>query len=168
MLFGERSLGSCGAYDGSIRTAGPGSAASEAADRIVMVPVPCFAGSTKLPVKVAPACSRIVSPGCAASMAACRLPPAETETTAASARPTDNATAIAHTAGVKPRNGIGCPSRLVNRAARRRPRGHIARGNANARGGCAMQVEIRQCFQGEIADRAGGVRVRADPLRQVL
>src|SRR5215471_8291509 len=42
---------------------------------------PDFAGRTKLPVKVAPACSTIVSPGCALSIAACRSSPTLTVTT---------------------------------------------------------------------------------------
>ena len=49
-----------------IRTPVPGSEASDADERTVMKEVPDFAGSVKLPVNVAPACSRIVSPGFAA------------------------------------------------------------------------------------------------------
>ena len=39
---------------------------------------PDLAGRVKEPSKVAPACSRIWSPGCALLSAACRLPPALT------------------------------------------------------------------------------------------
>src|SRR5204863_535937 len=51
---------------------------SGADDRIVMIASPCLTGSTKLPLNVAPACSRIVSPGFAALSAACTSPPLAT------------------------------------------------------------------------------------------
>src|SRR5262245_27650343 len=61
-----------------MRALAAGSVLSAADDRIVIIDAPLFDGSTKLPVKVAPACTRTVSPGCAALSAVCRSPPAFT------------------------------------------------------------------------------------------
>src|SRR4051812_17339592 len=61
-----------------MRAEGPGIAESGADDRMVIYVAPLLTGSTKLPENVAPASRRIVSPGCALSMAACRSPPAAT------------------------------------------------------------------------------------------
>src|SRR5262249_52482709 len=49
--------------------------------RIIIHPVPDFAGNTKLPEYVAPACRTIVSPGCALLRTFCRSPPAATFST---------------------------------------------------------------------------------------
>ena len=68
-----------------MRAPAAGRALSAAEDRIVMYEVPLFAGSEKFPMKVAPACTRIVSPGLAALIAACRSPPAFTVSVADSA-----------------------------------------------------------------------------------
>src|ERR1051325_11156224 len=68
-----------------MRVPAEGSDESGVAERIVMNAPPPFAGRVKLPVKTAPAARRIVSPGRAASMAACRFPPAPTEMVAARA-----------------------------------------------------------------------------------
>ncbi len=46
--------------------------------RMVMKLAPLFCGRWKLPAKVAPAGRTISSPGCAASIAACRSPPTAT------------------------------------------------------------------------------------------
>src|SRR5436309_14968795 len=57
---------------------GAGRLLSGALVRTVLHPVPVLLGSVNGPVNVAPACSVITSPGCAALSAACRSPPAET------------------------------------------------------------------------------------------
>ena|SRR5439155_6617012 len=76
-----------------MRTPAAGNDASGADERIVMSVVPFFTGRTKVPVKVAPACSRIVSPGCAALRAAWRSPPAFTVNVDAFAMPAVRAAA---------------------------------------------------------------------------
>jgi hypothetical protein len=53
-------------------------AASVPLVRITTQPVPLLLGSVKGPLKDAPACNTISSPGSAASIAACRFPPALT------------------------------------------------------------------------------------------
>jgi hypothetical protein len=83
--FGDWIFGNTGEYDGSMRVVAPGSAESGAEVRIVIIVLPLFTGSTKLPVNVAPAWSTISSPGCAASSAAWRSPPAFTVRVTASA-----------------------------------------------------------------------------------
>ena len=65
-MFADRSFGSAGAYDGSMRVPAGGKSEFGAEERIVMNADPVLTGSTKLPTKVAPACSRIVSPAFAA------------------------------------------------------------------------------------------------------
>src|SRR5438309_8842340 len=67
-----------GKDDGLIRVPAGGRAESGALVRIRISPAPGFAGSVNQPVYVAPAASRIVSPGCAWSRAACRSPPGGT------------------------------------------------------------------------------------------
>src|SRR5438445_538172 len=57
---------------------GPGAVPARQLVRIRISPAPGFAGSVNQPVYVAPAASRIVSPGCAWSRAACRSPPGGT------------------------------------------------------------------------------------------
>src|SRR5581483_1027375 len=66
-----------------MRCPSAGSAESGAAERIVISALPFLTGRMKLPVKVAPGWSRIVSPGCAALSAACKSPPAFTVSVAA-------------------------------------------------------------------------------------
>src|SRR5439155_13712214 len=66
---------SAGKDDGLIRVPAGGRAESGAVVRIRMSPVPVFGGSVNQPVYVAPAASRIVSPGCAWSSAFCKSPP---------------------------------------------------------------------------------------------
>src|SRR5215472_1115817 len=61
-----------------MRVPGGGRLVSGADDRITMKADPLFARSRKLPVNVAPAASVMLSPGWAASIAACRSPPAVT------------------------------------------------------------------------------------------
>src|SRR3954467_12533597 len=78
-----RIFGSWLEYAGVMRSPAAGSDESGADDRMVMYVLPFFAGSMKLPVNVAPACSRIVSPGFAALSAACKSPPALTVKVAA-------------------------------------------------------------------------------------
>ena len=84
-LFGDMMRANAAAVAGVTRSASPGSVASGRSLRTVIMVSPVFTGSVKLPVKVAPGARRISSPGCAASSAACRLPPAGTVTTAARA-----------------------------------------------------------------------------------
>src|SRR4051812_19029772 len=66
-----------------MRPPAAGSDPVAAEDRTMMNVLPLFLGSTKLPVNVAPACSRMVSPGKALFSAACRSPPALTVMVAA-------------------------------------------------------------------------------------
>src|SRR4051812_17805327 len=73
LIFGNR-----GASVGSMRGRAAGGAASGADERPVIIAGPALTGSLYEPVNVAPAWTRMVSPGCAASSAACRLPPAFT------------------------------------------------------------------------------------------
>jgi hypothetical protein len=63
---------------GVILVPGVGRLLSGEAERITIQSVPGFTGRVKLPVKVAPAWRAKTSPGCAASIAACRFAPAET------------------------------------------------------------------------------------------
>src|SRR5262249_61963632 len=76
--FGVAMVGSAGAWAGVRRVPGGGGLVSGADDRITMKADPLFARSRKLPVNVAPAASVMLSPGWAASIAACRSPPAVT------------------------------------------------------------------------------------------
>src|ERR671934_1885143 len=78
MVLGDLIFGSSEAYAGVMRVAASGSDESLAAERIVMYVDPLFTGKTKLPMNVAPACKRIVSPGCALFSAAWKSPPALT------------------------------------------------------------------------------------------
>jgi hypothetical protein len=80
-----RSFGRYFENDGSIRCPAAGSDESDAADRMVMSAVPFFARSLMGPSKTPLGSTRIVSPGCAASIAACRLAPALTVIVAAAA-----------------------------------------------------------------------------------
>ncbi len=66
-----------------MRTPAPGSEPVAADERTMMNVLPLFFGRTKLPVNVAPAWRRMVSPGTALFSAACRSPPALTVMVAA-------------------------------------------------------------------------------------
>src|SRR5258708_12772037 len=77
-------IASAPAFAGEMRPPSPGRPASPAV-RIVIHASPLFQGRVKLPAKVAPGCSAIVSPGCAALIACCRFAPAGTEIVDASA-----------------------------------------------------------------------------------
>src|SRR5882724_8673475 len=72
------SFGMTAAYEGLTRVPGGGRLLSGALVRTVIQPTPALLGSVNGPWKVAPACSVIISPGCAASSAAWRSPPAGT------------------------------------------------------------------------------------------
>src|SRR6185295_179810 len=65
-------------FDGSMRAPAAGSELSAAADRMTILPVPLFARSLMGPSNTPFGSTMIVSPGFAASTAACRLPPALT------------------------------------------------------------------------------------------
>src|SRR5690606_25169723 len=76
-LLGVTIFGISDACDGDTRLPGPGSCPA-ADDRMVIHPEPDLFRSRKLPVKLAPACRTITSPGTAESSALWRLPPALT------------------------------------------------------------------------------------------
>src|SRR5437773_3510946 len=72
------SFGMTAAYEGLTRVPGGGRLLSGALVRTVIQPTPALLGSVNGPVNVAPACSVITSPGCAALSAAWTSPPAGT------------------------------------------------------------------------------------------
>jgi hypothetical protein len=65
-----------------MRVPSDGRLVSGADERMTIHEFPLFTGKVNEPEKVAPACRRIVSPGCAALSAACRFPPAATKVVA--------------------------------------------------------------------------------------